>query len=696
MSIHATRQELSDRFAALLKQDNAALSVLQLLSESTQRADTHGQDHWSGPFAALAEDFASLRGQEPGEARRTRSVSIWEEEEGTGEFVRARKHIDLWRFCADVERIGRKGAKKRIVLLGESVARGFFFDPVYSPAKVLREQITAGAEAVEVVDLAQSNCDPWWLSRIAASVHLLEPDAVVVFAGNNWRVGALANTSTESFVADGELIEENLGFSKLLDRQLESLERFAGQVVEQLTSSLAPLNVPVTFVIPEINVADWSSTPAGALDVPLMSPDDTRAWVAAWQDATDKLAHGDFAGAEAAILIARGLDGGTSSASLDLLARAQRGLHKRSQEIYRTLRESRDIIDDTRVVPGIFVNVAEAIRRRAPSFGATVVDLPQIFGDRYEHEIPGRRLYLDFCHHTSEGMRVAMAAVAQKLLPALFGKDARLDDLVDAASKPAPQHEAWAHLLAGIHNAHWGQDDEICKYHLERAKQYDPSIATTGVALVHEAYRHKTPPVLLPAFDQLVKNDIAEVCLVGYSPLARGIIKEQALLGAIASVFPEFAAQSVDPDLSLGEVARIDLLESHWAELTDRNRWYRRAYSAVYGLTSAYAFSCNAPRDLSIELTARIPGARDAGTIAVELNGRRVGDALLNDEWLSLRVAVPAEIVNDGVNQLTIAWPNVLREDIRARLRGDFESGQKVDIRTQFGQIHALTVALAA
>jgi len=45
---------------------------------------------------------------------------------------------------------------------------------------------------------------------------------------------------------------------------------------------------------------------------------------------------------------------------------------------------------------------------------------------------------------------------------------------------------------------------------------------------------------------------------------------------------------------------------------------------------------------------------------------------------------------------LTIAWPNVLREDIRAWLRGDFESGQKVDIRTQFGQIHALTVALAA
>ncbi|MFM0441081.1 hypothetical protein PQQ84_31860 [Paraburkholderia strydomiana] len=693
MKDNSIRQELSDRFAALLKQDNAALSVLQLLGEDTKQHDAHGGEHWSGPFAALAEDFESLKGQHT--AKRT--VGIWEEEvEGSGEFVRARKHIDLWRFCADVERIPPKGDRKRVLLLGESVARGFFFDPVYSPAKVLREQLSAFAEPVEVVDLAQSNCDPWWLSRLAASAHLLEPDAVVVFAGNNWRIGALASTSTEAFIADGELIEEPQGFSKLLNRQLASLEHFAEQILNQLTSSLKQLKVPVVFVIPEINVADWVSAPVGALDLPLMSADDTRQWVAAYRSATEALQQRDFSNAEQSIQQAIDLDGGTSSASLDLLARAQQGLGKGNQDVYRTLRQSRDIIDDTRVVPGIFVNVAETIRRVAPERGATVVDLPQLFGDRYEREIPGRRLYLDFCHHTSEGMRVAMAATASKLLPALVGRMVHLDDLIGAASKPAPEHEAWAHLLAAIHNAHWGQDPEICRYHLQRAKDYDPSIAQTGVKLVYDAYRRKTPPVLLPTFDQLVKNDIAEVCLVGYSPLARGVIKEQVLLSAIAEVFQEFGDVPSDPDLSLGAVDEIDLLESHWTELTDRNRWYRRAYSAAYGLTSEFTFSCTSPLDLSIELTARIPKAVGAGEIAVELNGEPIIQSTLGDKWGSLRVQAAAGVVRQGLNRLTIGWPGVPCRDSRPSLRRDFEAGQKVDIRTQFGQIHRLAVSIAA
>jgi hypothetical protein len=690
MADNSLRQELAGRFATLLKQDNAALSLLQLLGDDSKHVDSRNSDHWSGPFAALAEDFANLKGQET----LKRSVSIWEEEKDTGEFVRARKHVDLWRFCADVERIGKKGDKKRIVLLGESVARGFFFDPVYCPAQVLGEQIGASAEAVEIVDLAQSNCDPWWLSKVAASTPLLEPDAVVIFAGNNWRVGALANTSMEAFMADGELIAQQHGFSTLLKKQLQDLEHFATRVVTQLAASLTQSGIPVVFVIPEINVADWTNAPVGALDVPLMSAEDTQNWVRAYQAASEALDQRAFANAGQFILTAIELDGGTSSASLDLLARTQRGLGKQNDEAYRTLRQSRDIIDDTRVVPSVFVNVADVIRRVAPQVGATVVDLPQLFRDRYEHEIPGRRLYLDFCHHTSEGIRVAMAATSQKLLPILFRKDAHLDDLIDAASTPAPEHEAWAHVLAGIHNAHWGQDPEICSYHFRRAGELHPDIVSNGIPLVYEAYRRRTPPVLLPAFDQLVKNDIAEVCLVGYSPLARGIIKEQALLSAISTVLPEFASVSPDPDLSLGEVTEIDLLQSHWTELTDRNRWYRRSYAAVYGLKRTFTFSCASPLDLSIDLTSRIPGAADAGEIVIELNGNLITRATLKDKWASLRSPAGAQIVNSGLNQLTISWPNVLRKDSRARVRTDFEAGHKVDIRTHFGQIHDLRVSV--
>ena len=693
MDDNLLRQELAKRFSGVLKHDNAAVSFLQLLANEARYVGQHQSDHWSGPFAALGEDFASLKGQE--ETTR-RAVSIWEEDEATGDFVRAHKHVDLWRFCANVERIGRKqDGRKRVVLLGESVARGFFFDPVYSPAKVLQAQLSHGADAVEIVDLAQSNCDPWWLSKTAASTPLLEPDAVVIFAGNNWRVGSLASTSLESFVLDGELIAEERGFAKLLDKQLERLEAFATQVVTQLASLVAK-GIPVVFVIPEINVADWTNAPAGALDVPLMSADDTRAWVSAYRGAAAALERGAHAEAEQRIAEAIALDGGTSSASLDLLARAQRSQPGRHRDAYRTLRRSRDIIDETRVVPSVFVTVADAIRRTAPQHGATVVDLPQLFDAYYEHEIPGRRLYLDFCHHTSEGIRVAMAATSQKLLRILFDREAELGHLVDIAPRPAPADEAWAHILAGIHNAHWGQDPEIAAHHFKRAVELDPAIVDTGLPLVYHAYRRKTPPVLLPEFDQLVRNDIAEVCLIGYSPLARGIIKELPMLQAIAAAHPPFAQISPDPDLSVGEVPEIDLLQSHWAELTDRNRWYRRSYAAAYGTRSRFTFASTASQDLSIDVTSRIPGALDTGEIVVALNGETIARGQVDGQWGALRALASAQLVKPGINEVTITWPDVPLDDQRERVKLDFEAGGKVDVRTHFGQLHDLRVSVAA
>lgn len=691
MNENSLRRELAGRFAELLEQNNAAVSFLQFLVEDSNNSGRRNSDLWSGPFAALAEDFSSLRGVESSKA----SVGIWEEEaEGSREFVRARKHIDLWRFCADVERIEKKGERKRVVLMGESVARGFFYDPVFCPARVLEQQISTSVEPIEVIDLAQSNCDPWWLSKVAASTLLLEPDAVVIFAGNNWRAGALANTSLDSFVRDGALITEQRGFATLLEKQHRRLEDFAARLVEQLVSSVTRAGVPVIFVIPEINVADWSNALAGALDVPLMSAQDTQNWVSAYQDAVAALDRAEFAEAERFSCKAIDYDGGASSASLDLLARARSGQGKNNRDVYSALRQSREVIDDTSVVPGVFRNVADAIRRVGPQVGASVVDLPQVFSDYYEQDIPGRRQFLDFCHLTSEGIRVAMAATTGKLLPILFDKQADLRELIEIVTPPAPEHEAWSHVLAGIHNAHWGQSPELCRYHFRRAKEYDPEIAKSGIPLVYETYRRKIPSILLRSFDQLVQNEIAEVCLVGYSPLARGTIQELPLLTAISSAFPEFDDISPDPDFSLGKVSQIDLLQSQWNELTDRNRWYRRAYSAAYSIKTGFSFSSASSQDLSIDITVRIPGAAETGDIAIEVNGNSVETVKAKDEWTSSRITVKAKHVNPGANRLSVIWPNVLRNDRRPRVRSDFESGKTVDIRTHFGHIHDLRVSV--
>lgn len=51
MSRNALRQELSNRFAAVLKEDSAALPVLQRLVEDTRVDGVRTGDHWTGPFS---------------------------------------------------------------------------------------------------------------------------------------------------------------------------------------------------------------------------------------------------------------------------------------------------------------------------------------------------------------------------------------------------------------------------------------------------------------------------------------------------------------------------------------------------------------------------------------------------------------------------------------------------------------------
>src|SRR5262249_11205096 len=94
-----------------------------------------------------------------------------------------------------------KSARKRVLLLGESVARGYLFDPWLTPAVVLERMLNGALreqsgrdpsggdhtdDGIEGVGLARTDLtvrEPVPLLPVAPP---LEPDALVLFAGNNW------------------------------------------------------------------------------------------------------------------------------------------------------------------------------------------------------------------------------------------------------------------------------------------------------------------------------------------------------------------------------------------------------------------------------------------------------------------------------------------------------------------------------
>src|SRR5439155_24337600 len=103
--------------------------------------------------------------------------------------------------------------------------------------------------------------------------------------------------------------------------------------------------------------------------------------------------------------------------------------------------------------------VQAALRSRATELGFAVVDLPTTFAAR--GVVPDRRFFLDYCHLTIDGMRVALAATAQAVAGLMAVTTPPASELEQVEISIAPREEALAHLLAAIHNAHWGQNADV-------------------------------------------------------------------------------------------------------------------------------------------------------------------------------------------------------------------------------------------
>lgn len=60
--------------------------------------------------------------------------------------------------------------------------------------------------------------------------------------------------------------------------------------------------------------------------------------------------------------------------------------------------------------------VQDGLRQLAGQHRVAVIDLPRVLGEWVNGAFPDRRLFMDYCHLTAEGLRVAMAAIAEALL----------------------------------------------------------------------------------------------------------------------------------------------------------------------------------------------------------------------------------------------------------------------------------------
>lgn len=613
----------------------------------------------------------------------SKPISLWQPVERDGERLFERPDPGPFGDHFAVRKTLRqeKSTARRLCFFGESVAAGYLYAPHLTPAGVLETHLRAltGPDSWEVIDLARTNET---LESLAATVEAslqLQPDLLVIFAGNNWTL--LETPELSPYIPSATARRE---LAKVLrESGLEGAARLARERLarraDAVLSRIAATGVPALLVIPEVDLESWETRQP----VAWLPGDRTARWWEIHDRALRELGGEDWAAAEASAWAMIDLDGGFCPTPFRLLARALAGQGKSEEARDARLSE----IDATHYPLLAFLAAPQAgtlpheiLRRGAGLYGLDAVDLREVF--------PREGMFLDYCHLSSEGIHLAMAAVAAKILAA--------DSTPLSPPKVLPEVEATARFGAAIHTAHRllanGPIAPLLERWCRSALEASPGIAETmrdfaavrlaplPAVLTAEQQRNLASPYRLLLqhgwrWDFLDAEVIAAIC--------------QALgLPEPSLELPEEGLDLVHPPRYLAEpLARFYPEAMGHADLNGR-AYYRSPWPS-----SSFLLPGEGARE--VRATLRLPGR--SGRVRVELNGRACGEIAATERWSRAELSLPGEGFRAGFNRLTLRWPPLAQDGNEALETAlcRLEAGLEADLHPVFGEVFSLRVIKA-
>jgi len=630
-------------------------------------------------------------------------IGIWSRqmEDGRESYVRDESEPGwLW---ADTQRLEpRKTGTPRIVFLGESVARGNEYAPGYAPAIVLQSILrTAGLPQAEVIDLARVSMGATQLIEVARASLALNPDAVVVFAGNNWShalpedLRAVASTLLQC--------QQPWVTARLL------AERSLLDIVRRLANALGEITrekgIPVVFLIPEFNLRDWRTIEP---DSPLLVPEHAEQWRTHRRAAQAACAVGDYATAESAARRMLALDGGTMSITFHLLYECS--ADRPSRERRALLEQARDAgLGQLREYsPRCNDFTRRALLEELPRQAVGVVDLSERLAQYQKAELPGRDLFLDYVHLNATGIRLCMAFAAQWLLSHLDTASApAIPMLLEAAPEPPPETIAYAYVHAAYLNFMWGQDPQLQKYYCQQALEAHPSGKEMLQGLV-EYQVSAAPARLCQAFCRL-RERVGAAAHYSLDVFERN---GRSAIGLVECALEVLEKRPAAVPYNLSTLLRraqgpkpgaTDLLDPYYRASSalvffggpllgdERQRAYIRSFEPVL----RFFFPCECGAGVSLTITWRIPReCRTAGVGQLYVNDCLVRELRNAHSWRTATLSLPPSLIRDGVNTVTVGWPSP-NVDWRDRLEGLVRSadmGRTSTLYPVYGDLHSLSL----
>jgi hypothetical protein len=658
-------------------------------------------------------------------SRRPIPISIWQPEIQDGElrFVRP-EPLPLGDHYASRQVLTPKRdlLPLRVCLFGESAAAGYLYAPRLTPAGVLEAQLRAvgGDEHFEVIDLARTNERLSTLVETVRAALQIQPDVLVIWVGNNWNLLETPEISpyaaeTEACRRYARLLGEE-GIAGIVRHASEELRRRAGDAVDTIALIARTVQIPVVLVVPEVNLGDWET-----LQPPTWNSErGLGEWYERLGAALRLLEEGEWAEARRCARSLIEIDGGSCSTSWRLLAKAAVG----EGDLKAAEAACRAEIDAASYPTLAALSAPQAgtlargiLLGKGKEHGWMVVDLREVFARITGESLPGRRLFLDYCHLTIEGIRIAMAAVASRVLEVSGLVEEPFDAqaiLARAGDLPlSPETAATACLGAALHTAHRllpvGPKGPVLEHWLEEALRADPGVADAMLDLLK--MRCTPLPAILTAaqrrnFDspyrlllqhglrwEHLDADLLQAIVAVFE--RRGVPARERLADLLMGAFPP-SDESVDlteppflweplarffPDvMSFDDLPRRGTLRCPWPEVS-------------------FCLIGDGRSDVEIEATVRlplVPGAEEKrrGVVRMELNGEPCGQVPAGERWTRYPVRLAGSRLERGLNRLTLRWP-IPELDGGAALAAAarrLAQGLPADLHPVFGEVFSLMV----
>jgi hypothetical protein len=610
-----------------------------------------------------------------------KTIGIWDPVvTGNGVlYNRNNKHPDA-RNWSMVNTIPVKNNRKRLILLGESVARGYLFDPYFNPAMCLEQLLTqSGAIDAEVIDLAKVSIGIEELTTLTHDCLEAEPDAIIVFAGNNW-FNSLRKALPNDLVAEleasiekyssvssnGKLHLNNTVLGNIQAAIEARMLEITNTYIDILANIAATRKIPVVFIVPEFNLLDWKSTDTEQILFRL--PDeDLKNWLSYKTRAEALLAGNNYT--EAAAWARKMIDTDMSHPlGYELLS--QYYLHTNNMPMAA---ESLEAARDTSVFcrstgqARIYKVIQKALTESAPDKGIDIVNLSQVFREYSNGKPSGRDFFIDYCHLNDKGIIVAMTHTARKIVD-LFAAESSSDSVIDPGSVEVDKTvRSIAYLCAAVHNAHYGQPQEIIDYLCAKALG-EASVVFDVAEWYTDFSTRKTASVLCKSYENAIESEI----LIQYNR-GKGFTSKPGYklmdIELVDSMTTHLKANGGDDKSDVITALRIsqhginvkgiDLLKPFYT--TSSYDDYLGTSTPFYrsrNVVSGFYVIADEDSEGFFKITCRVPGTQlPDEAITITINGTEVAALAPSLTWKNHAFSVQKGVLKKGVNQLCISWP---------------------------------------